>query len=222
MSSKRSRNKASSPSPQNRPARPAPKPAVQATGQPPAAAQEESAGNPNLILGVVIVVALFMAWYYHLTALQQMRDLVGLPMLDHHFGGYGQDTVNQLRSAMDADARGQLSWVHKTAGTIFSLAAALATTLSIGLHAPRVRWRKAFYALPVAFTVVAITQNIVVDELLGAGDNALLGLASTLTVLSWIVLGLCLLATLFCLVTSFVREFRRRWADPSLQQPGSR
>lgn len=211
MSSKRSRNKNGRPAaPQTR------KPAPVAAAKP--AAPVEEGGNPNLILGAVIVVALFLAWYYHLSAMGQMKDLVGgITMLDHHPFGYDAATVDHLRGAMNDDARGQLSWVHKTAGTLFSLFAAFATALAIGLHAPKKPWRRALYALPIAFAIVAIIQNIVVDQLLGASNNSLLPLANGLTIASWILLGLCIVATIGFPVSAFIREFKRRWNDPSLQ-----
>lgn len=230
MSSKRSRNKAGSPLPRTsapQPTKQAPRLAKQPAQAPaPARAQarmaEESGGSPNVILIVVIVTALFMGWYYHLSSMQQMRELVGQGMLDHRWTGYSPADVDSLRAAMDSAARGQLSWVHKTAGTIFAVVVALATSLSIGLHGPKAAWAKALYALPIVFALVAITHNIVVDQLLGASDDALAGLASALTTASGILLALCALLVIYCLVSSFVREFRRRWNDASLQEPDAR
>jgi len=221
MSSKRSRNKprpvAASgravPRPTVRPARPTP---------PPAAPREESQGNPNLVLGVVIAVALFLAWYYHLLALGQMKDLVGLPMLDHRPFGYDSAEVDALRHAMDPAARGQLSWVHKTAGTLFTLFAAGATALAVGLHGPRTAWRRVLYAFPAALIPVEIAQNVMVDELLGRADDGLLPATAALTVAGWILLLGCLLVTVVVLASAFVREFLRRWRDPSLQEPTRR
>ncbi|RKW69448.1 hypothetical protein [Galactobacter caseinivorans] len=223
MSSKRSRNKAGSPVPrqQSPQRRPAPQPA-KSSGAAQAPVAEENGGSPNVILIVVIVTALFMGWYYHLSSMSQMRDLVGQTMLDHRWAGYSAADVDSLRQAMDSAARGQLSWVHKTAGTIFAIVVALATSLSIGLHGPKTAWRKALFALPIVFALVAITHNIVVDQLLGAPDDALAGLASALTTASGILLALCILLVIYCLVSSFVREFRRRWNDPTLQEPGAR
>lgn len=224
MSSKRSRNKAGSARPRTQatPALTQPAPSRPAPSAPVEVSREESGGSPNVILIVVICVALFMGWYYHLSSMVQMRDLVGQTMLDHRWFGYSSAEVDGLRGVMDSAELGQLSWVHKTAGTIFSLVVALATSLSIGLHGPRTAWRKALYALPLAFALVSITQNIVVDQLLGTPDDALAGFASALTVASGILLALCVVLVIFCLVSSFVREFRRRWNDASLQEPGAR
>lgn len=217
MSSKRSRNR------QNQHALPSPPVAAESTRAGRGAQQREAGaassaegGNPHLIVVALIGVSLFLFWYYHLTALNQMKDLVGLTMPDHLLGGYGQGQIDALRAAMDGDALGQLSWVHKTAGTLFTLFAALATAVSIGLYAPKGRAWRALYVLPVVFAGVAIWQNILVDNVLG-GTSGAVGLASTLTVLGFWLLIACVLVAAGCGVGHFVREFRRRWADPTLQ-----
>lgn len=231
MSSKRSRNKPASarPSAQPRPAqsRSAQGGSVQRTtpGRGSAAhvasgagrAAEEKPGNPNLLLGVAVTVAVLLGLYYHVLALRQMHELVGLPMLDHHLL-YGASTVDTLRAAMTGDDLGQLSWVHKTAGLLFSLVTALATSLSVGLHAPRRPWRRLLYVAPLAFVVVSVVHNIVVDRLLGRPGDGTVALASTLTLITWVLLAVCAVTTAWVLIAAFLREFRRRWDDPSLQR----
>lgn len=179
-------------------------------------APEERPGNPNLLLGVTVTVAVLLGLYYHVLALRQMQELVGLPMLDHHLL-YGASTVDTLRAAMTGDDLGQLSWVHKTAGLLFALVTALATSLSVGLHAPRRPWRRLLYVAPLAFVVVSLAQNIVVDRLLGRPGDGTVALASTLTLITWLLLAACAVTTAWVLIAAFVREFRRRWDDPSLQ-----
>ncbi|MDR2255237.1 MAG: hypothetical protein LBE25_04475 [Arthrobacter sp.] len=211
MSSKRSRNKRPQGSPAPRPV------------QPVIQQESEPQGNPFILVAVLIVFTLFMAWYYHFSVLGQMKDLVGgLPMLDHRPFGYSGAEVDTLRAAMTGDDRGQLSWVHKTAGTIFTALVSLVTAVSVGLYAPKAAWRRWVLILPALFLVVGIAQNIVVDELLGRQDNGLLAAANTLTIASWILLLLCAVLTVTVLVSAFVREFLRRWRDPSLQEPSAR
>lgn len=219
MSSKRSKNKAVSARATTQPSRPAGRTPAPPRNAPESGERAQNTSSPNLLLGALIVASAFLAWYYHGLALHQMRDLVnGLVMPDHLFLGYGQDKVDALREAMDSDARGQLSWVHKTAGTLFSVFTALATAVSIGMHAPRRPWRRVLYVAPALFVLVAIAQNIVVDQMLGATGPELVSWASTLTVTGWVLLLVCVLLVVVVLVSAFVREFRRRWADPSLQQ----
>ncbi len=211
MSSKRSRNKRPQGSPAPRPAQPVIEP------------ESEQQGNPAILVAVLIVFTLFMGWYYHLSVLGQMKDLVGgVTMLDHRPFGYSAADVDALRAVMTGDDRGQLSWVHKTAGTIFTALVSLIAAVSIGLYAPKAPWRRLLFVLPAAFLVVGIAQNIVVDELLGRQDNGLLGAASALTIASWILLVACVLLTIAVLVSAFIREFLRRWRDPSLQERGGR
>lgn len=211
MSSKRSRNKRPQGSPVPRPVQPAAQP------------ESEPQGNPAILVAVLIVFTLFMGWYYHLSVLGQMKDLVGgVTMLDHRPFGYSGADVDALRSVMTGDDRGQLSWVHKTAGTIFTALISLVAVVSVGLYAPKTAWRRLLFIPPALFLVVGIAQNIVVDELLGRQDNGLLGAANVLTIVSWILLVACVLMTIAVLVTAFIREFLRRWRDPSLQQSGGR
>ncbi|MGO3153880.1 MAG: hypothetical protein ACTIJJ_14830 [Galactobacter sp.] len=223
MSSKRSKNKAS------QSAQGSPTAAQQRTDRIQAAsatpeweqrqAEAQSGSSPNLLLGALVVAAAFLAFYYHGLALRQMQDLVdGLAMPDHRFFGYGTATVEKLRSAMDSDALGQLNWTHKTAGMLFPIFAALATAVTVGMKGPKSAWRWLLYVLALAFAAVNITQNFLVDRMLKAEGSDLVAVTSTFTVLTWVLLAACTVTVVALLIAAFVKEFRRRWSDPSLQQ----
>ncbi|MGO1319870.1 MAG: hypothetical protein ACTII7_10485 [Galactobacter sp.] len=223
MSSKRSKNKAR-PSGQDSPTSAKQRAArVQAASATPEweqrQAEAQSGSSPNLLLGALVVAAAFLAFYYHGMVLRQMQDLAdGLAMPDHRFFGYGTAAVDQLRQAMDSDALGQLNWTHKTAGMLFPLFAAVATAVTVGMKGPKSAWRWLLYAMALAFAAANITQNFLVDRMLKAEGSELVAVSSTFTVLTWVLLAACTVTVVVLLVTAFVREFRRRWADPSLQQ----
>jgi hypothetical protein len=231
MSSKRSKNKSG----QNRAQQPqqvaAPGSSRPNRREPPAItrtpeweqrqAEAERGSSPNMLLGALIVVAIFLGLYYHALALHQMRELMdGLTMPDHHLLGYHADTVATLREAMNSKDRGQLNWTHKTAGTLFALFTALATAVTVGMKGPKSAWRWLLYLVAVAFAVVQIVQNVLVDNMLKSGGASLVPVGSVFTVLTWVLLALCIVIVVAALISAFVREFRRRWADPSLQKQG--
>lgn len=134
---------------------------------------------------------MFLFWYFHLLALGQMTQLAdGLTMPDMMIGGYDVGYVERLRTAMDDDARGQLSYLHKTAGTLFPLIFAFAWLLLIQLNTGNRRLRWVLWSPVLLFVVVDLWENIAIDTVLaqaapGAGDVLL---ASTLTVLRWVLL----------------------------------
>ncbi|TYC97987.1 hypothetical protein FQ377_11665 [Arthrobacter echini] len=147
--------------------------------------------NGSLVIIAAAVASVFLFWYFHLLALGQMTQLAdGLAMPDMMVGGYDVGYVERLRAAMDDDARGQLSYLHKTAGTLFPLIFAFAWLLLIQLNTAR-RWLRWVLWSPVLLFVVAdLWENIAIDTVLaqaspGAGDVLL---ASTLTVLRWVLL----------------------------------
>lgn len=222
MSSKRSKNKQSSHPPEQKSAPRRPDPdqvrALQAKTQ----AEKESTSSPNMLLGAVIVAAIFLGWYYHGMALRQMHDLVDLTMPDHHFFGYGTSTIETLRDAMNSDAKGQLNWVHKTAGMLFAIFTALATAVTVGMHGTKKAWRWVFYVVAIVFAVVQIVQNFLVDAMLQGSGDSLVSVSSAFTVTSSILLVVCMVTVVWTLVYAFIREFRRRWANPELQQGRSK
>lgn len=186
--------------------------AARATGRTPRKAER----NANLIIIAGTVASLFLFAYLHLLTLNQMTQLSGgLAMPDSLLTGYDATYLEQLRAVMDEDARGQLNYVHKTAGTLFPLIFGAVWMLLINqfVSSGPVRW--ALWAAPVLFAVVDIWENFAIDgalaaETLNSGDAAL---ASTLTVLRWVLLALSLLAAVIAVVHNS-RMSKRTAADP--------
>jgi hypothetical protein len=188
------------------PAAPAPNPSTQRS-------PEKAASNGSLILVAGFVVVLFLFWYYHLLVLNQMTDLSnGLAMPDQMIGGYSAGHVEALRQAMDADAVGQLNYVHKTAGLLFPLFLALVTMLAVNINTSRGMGRWLLWAVPMLFAVVDLWENRAIDALFtGALDPAAVSLASTLTTTRWILLFATAAILFGVLIASFVRTFREKW-----------
>ncbi|WP_372698438.1 hypothetical protein [Arthrobacter sp. JSM 101049] len=197
---------------------PAPRPgsalANTTTGRTP----EQAQGNGNLILWAGFGAVVLLFWYYHLLVLNQMTDLSGgLAMPDQLIGGYDAGHIDALRQAMDDDARGQLRYVHKTAGTLFPLFTALLSMLVIGLHVRHRPARWALWALPLAFAITDLWDNALIDGLLAApADAPAVALASGLTVASWILLFATAAVVIVVAVAAFVRTFRQKWGEAGL------
>ena len=167
---------------------------------------QQAKSNANLILIAAVATTLFMFFYLHLMVLNQMTQLAdGMSMPDSLVGGYSMEYLNDLRSVMDEDALGQLSYVHKTAGTIFPLMFGFTWLLIIGLNARGRLKRWVLWAAPILFVIVDLWENVVIDAALGSetlasGDAAL---ASALTIARWVLFALSLL-------TSAVAVFGKR------------
>lgn len=158
---------------------------------------EKAKSNSNLILIAGVAASLFLFWYLHLLTLNQLTQLSGgLPMPDSLVGGFDRGFVDQLRAAMDGDARGQLNYVHKTAGTLFPLIFGFTWLLLIGTNVARKPLRWALWALPLLFAAVRLWGNVAVDGLFSADapDAGQVALASGLTVAGWVLFVLSLLA----------------------------
>ena len=163
------------------------------TGRTPQKAQS----NSNLIVIAGVVASLFLFWYLHLLTLNQLTQLSGgQAMPDSLVGGFDPGFVEQLRAAMDADARGQLNYVHKTAGMLFPLIFGFTWLLLIGTNVARKSLRWALWSLPLLFAAVRLWGNTVIDEMMSADtlDGGQVALASGLTVAGWILLALCVVA----------------------------
>jgi hypothetical protein len=143
------------------------------------------------------IASLLLFWYFHLLTLGQMTQLSGgLTMPDMLIGGYDTAYVQRLHGEMDDDARGQLSYLHRTAGTLFPLIFAFAWLLLVQLNAGRRRLRWLLWSPVILFVVVDLWENIAIDTALAqaAADPGAVLLASTLTVLRWVLLALSLVA----------------------------
>lgn len=153
--------------------------------------------NSNLIVIAGVVASLFLFWYVHLLTLDQLRQLAsGLPMPDSLVGGFDTAYVGELHTAMNDDARGQLNYVHKTAGTLFPLIFGFTWLLLIGTNVARKALRWGLWAVPLLFVVVRLWGNVAIDTALAAGtpDAGQVALASGLTVAGWVLFVLSLLA----------------------------
>lgn len=158
---------------------------------------QKAQSNSSLILIAGVVASLFLFWYLHLLTLDQLRQLSGgLAMPDSLIGGFDSAYIGTLHSAMDADARGQLNYVHKTAGTLFPLIFGFTWLLLIGTNVARKAVRWALWAFPLLFVVVRLWANVAIDGLLASEtpDAGQVALASGLTVAGWVLLVLSLLA----------------------------
>ena len=158
---------------------------------------QKSQSNSNLILIAGVVASLFLFWYVHLLTLDQLTQLSGgLAMPDSLVGGFDAAYIDQLRGSMDDDARGQLNFVHKTAGTLFPLIFGFTWLLLIGTNVARKQLRWILWAVPLLFVVVRLWGNVTIDSVLASetADAGQAALASTLTVAGWALLVLSLLA----------------------------
>lgn len=159
--------------------------------------QRTQKSNGTLVLVAATVASLFLFWYLHLLTLGQMTQLAdGLTMPDMLVGGYDLAYVERLRGAMDDDARGQLSYLHRTAGTLFPLIFAFAWLLLVQLNVGRRPLRWLLWTPVILFVVADLWENIAVDSMLAqpVPEPGAVALASVLTMSRWILLALSLLA----------------------------
>ncbi|MBT2520984.1 hypothetical protein [Arthrobacter sp. ISL-28] len=158
---------------------------------------EKAQNNSNVIIIAGVVASLFLFWYLHLLTLNQLTQLSGgLPMPDSQVGGFDQGFAEQLRRALDGDARGQLNYLHKTAGTLFPLVFGFTWLLLIGTNVARKALRWALWSLPLLFVVARLWGNVAIDAMVADPtlDAGQVALASFLTVAGWVLLVLNLLA----------------------------
>ncbi|MBW4095125.1 MAG: hypothetical protein HIU81_06945 [Acidobacteria bacterium] len=164
---------------------------------------EPTGGNAGLILVAAGAASVFLFWYLHLLTLNQMTQISGgLAMPDSLFGGFSTGYVDSLRHAMNSDAKGQLQFVHKTAGLLFPVVLAVTAGLAAGLNL-RTRWRRwGVIALAIAFVLVSLGANVAVDTILGNStlDGGLVALASVLVVASWVLLALTVLSSVVAII----------------------
>ena len=116
-------------------------------------------------------------------------------MPDSLIGGFDAGYVEQLRRALDGDARGQLNYIHKTAGTLFPLIFGFTWLLLIGTNVAKKALRWGLWCVPLLFVVVRLWANVAVDSMVAAVDldPGQVALASGLTVAGWALLVLSLM-----------------------------
>ena len=156
---------------------------------------QKAQSNSNLILIAGVVASLFLFWYLHLLTLNELtQSSGGAAMPDSLIGGFDQSYVEQLRTAMDEDARGQLNYIHKTAGTLFPLIFGFTWLLLIGTNVARKGLRWALWAVPLLFAAVRLWGNAAIDSMMSVQtlDAGQVALASGLTVAGWVLLVLSL------------------------------
>ena len=158
---------------------------------------QKARNNSNLIVIAGVAASLFLFWYVHLLTLNQLTQLSGgLAMPDSLVGGFDTGYAEQLRRALDADGRGQLNYVHKTAGTLFPLIFGFTWLLLIGTNVATKSLRWALWAVPLLFVVVRLWGNVTIESMIAAVnlDAGQVALASALTVAGWVLFVLSLLA----------------------------
>ena len=176
-----------------------PRPSSSTAMTPAPTAASRSDGDPTMLVIALIGTTLFVGAYYHLLVLQQMTQLTGGLAVPDSMLVYGQDHVRALAGVMDEAARGQLNWVHKTAGVIFPIAVALTLTAVAAwrLRPAAAKWGA--FGLGVLFAVVDIAENIAIEQAIAAGGPGA-GLAAALTLARWVLLALIALAVVVMLV----------------------
>lgn len=162
-------------------------------------------GNPGILVFAVIAVTLFIAFYYHVIALQGMQQLTGgMPMLDHHLSGFTVTDVERLSERMDDDAMGQYNWVHITAGRIFPVMLGL-SLIAVGLWTMRSKLAKwGAVVVAVGYAALEIWASITRETALADITEANVTLASSLTVAQWLILTLMVIWIVVLLILKFV------------------
>jgi len=152
---------------------------------------QKAQGNANLLLIAGSVATLFLFWYFHLNTLNQMTQLTnGLAMPDSMVLGFDVAHIEALRAVMDDAAKGQLQFVHKTAGMLFPIVFALMAITVIAMNVAKKSLRRILWVVPVLFAVVQLWANVAIDNMLSAAtlDAGTVTLASTLVAASWFLL----------------------------------
>ncbi|WGH84990.1 hypothetical protein [Auritidibacter ignavus] len=177
-----------------------------ATAQPVA---EQPQSSPGMLVLALAGTVIFMGFYYHVLALNQMRQLAGgMPMLDHRPFGYRLDEVEAVATAMDDPALGQLNWTHKTAGVIFPVLVALLAVV-VAFWALR-SWvpRSMMIATGVVFAVVDMWENTAIEQGLREVTQQTVSLASALTIGRWVLLVLLAVGVIVAIFRKIVTSTR--------------
>lgn len=151
---------------------------------------QDNQSNPMLLISVGLVVCLALFVYYHLLTMVQMKDLSdSLSMPDQRVFGYTVADIEALRSVMNADAIGQLNYLHKTAGFLFPMFTAIFSMLLFIRWIPNRQTRWLAWIAPLGFALIDIWENFAIDALFtGELSPGLVALASILTTVRWALL----------------------------------
>lgn len=162
-------------------------------------------GNPGILVFAVLAVTAFMAFYYHILALQGMEQLTGdMSMLDHRLAGFDVADVKRLAERMDDDAMGQYNWIHITAGRIFPIMMAL-SVIVVGVWTLRSKLAKwSAVVVGVGYAVLDIWAASTRETALLEPTEANITLASSLTVAQWLLLALLVIGLVVMLILKFI------------------
>ncbi len=162
-------------------------------------------GSPGILVFAILAVTAFIAFYYHIVALQGMEQLTGgMAMLDHRVSGFDTTDVERLAERMDDDVMGQYNWVHITAGRIFPIMMAL-SLIAVALWTLKATWAKWSAVIVAAgYAAVEIWAAVTREQALTDVSQANVTLASSLTIAQWLVLTLIVIWIAVLLVLKFV------------------
>lgn len=162
-------------------------------------------GSPGMLILAVLAVTVFIGFYYHILALQGMQQLTGgMSMLDHHLSGFTVTDVERLSERMDDDALGQYNWVHITAGRIFPIMFGL-SIITVGLWTLRTKLAKwGAVIAAVVYAALEIWASISREAALHDITQANVALASSLTVLQWLLFAFLVVWVVAMLVLKFI------------------
>jgi len=162
-------------------------------------------GNPGVLVLAVLVVTVFIGFYYHIVALQSMQQLTGgMIMLDHRLSGFTVADVEHLTARLDHDALGQYNWVHITAGRIFPVMMGL-SVVTVGLWTLRsvlAKWGAVVAA--VLYAGLEIWASVARESSLYDVTDASVSLASTLTIIQWLLLTFLVIWIVVMLILKFI------------------
>ena len=181
--------------------------------------EAKAQSNAMILVSAGLVTSILLFVYYHFWTMGQLADLAnGLPMPDQRAFGFTLGEVNDLRLAMDADATGQLAYVHRTVGLFFPLLFGFFSLLTLGQWVTKRRNRWLAWTAPMLFVIVDLWSNQAIDALFGTDiDASAVALASTLTVIRWLLLAITTLSILVIGVRRFIRTFKRKMTEAQEQ-----
>lgn len=162
-------------------------------------------GSPGILVFAILAVTAFIAFYYHILALQGMEQLTGgVSMLDHRLSGFAVDDVERLADRMDSDALGQYNWVHITAGRIFPVMMGL-SLIAVSLWTLRSKAAKwAALVVAVGYAALEMWASMVREVALTDITEANVQLASSLTIAQWLVMTFIVIWLLVMLILKFI------------------